>query len=236
MPAYIAARLDDAMRELGRTPDISAESAPIDLDSVRSLRLRRRRWLTGFAAAAAAVVAVIGGASLAANLFHDNTTASTASLGNADAPGDSKAATGGQVPPAASQPGLTVLASGTDYTTGTLGQLSVPQFAAGQAGGASSALTPQDSAKENANQVPQQVRDLAPAPLARLLDPAALSACLDAIRAATPGAVAAVDYARFAGEPALVVLVRQAGYSTVVAVGPDCGRAGVDRKGSASTP
>ena len=234
MPADIAARLDDAMRDLGRTPDVSTESAPIDLASARARRLRRRRWLTGVATAAAAVVAVIGGVSVAANLIRsDNATTSSTALGNADAPGSGKAASGEQVPPAASQPGLTVLASGTDYTTGTLGQLSVPQFAAGEADGA---LTPQDSAKANANHVPQQVRDLAPRPLARLLDPAALSACLDAIRAVTPGVVAAVDYARFAGEPALVVLVRQGGNSTVIAVGPDCGRTGVDKKGSASMP
>jgi hypothetical protein len=47
-----------------------------------------------------------------------------------------------------------------------------------------------------------------------------------------PGVVTSVDYAQFAGQPALVVLVQQTGGRTAVAVGPDCGSTGPDQKAS----
>jgi hypothetical protein len=51
--------------------------------------------------------------------------------------------------------------------------------------------------------------------------------CLNAVRAAHPGTVVAADFARYEGNPAVILLIEQ-GTSTVVAVGPDCGIAGAD--------
>jgi hypothetical protein len=39
-----------------------------------------------------------------------------------------------------------------------------------------------------------------------------------------------LDYARFEGQPALMIVVRQAASSTIIAVGPDCGVLGADEK------
>ncbi|MGH3750309.1 MAG: hypothetical protein ACRDT8_23255, partial [Micromonosporaceae bacterium] len=82
-----------------------------------------------------------------------------------------------------------------------------------------------------------------PVELDRLTAPAALSECLNAVRAAALGrpanpggsasrdGVSLVDYARFEGSPALIVLfsdgVPDRG-QTVVVAGPDCGASGAD--------
>jgi hypothetical protein len=39
-----------------------------------------------------------------------------------------------------------------------------------------------------------------------------------------------LDYARFEGQPALVIVVRQVLTSKIIVVGPDCGISGVDEK------
>jgi hypothetical protein len=44
--------------------------------------------------------------------------------------------------------------------------------------------------------------------------------------------VAVVDFARFEGDPALIMVVRNGAVSTVVAVGPDCGNGGADELAS----
>jgi hypothetical protein len=72
-----------------------------------------------------------------------------------------------------------------------------------------------------------------PLALARLTSPAALEACLEAVRAlvgATSPAPRSADFARFGGVPALVIVLtaEPAGRPQVLAVGPDCGAGGVD--------
>jgi hypothetical protein len=66
-----------------------------------------------------------------------------------------------------------------------------------------------------------------PNPLQRLTDPAAQAACLNAITAEYGGRVSVVDFARFEGSPALVVVIDgariAAGKRLVVVVGPTCG-------------
>jgi hypothetical protein len=61
-----------------------------------------------------------------------------------------------------------------------------------------------------------------PAGLSRLTDPAQLRACLDDIVAGQGGRVSQVDYARYQGNPALIVSL-VGGRVSVVAAGPDCG-------------
>jgi hypothetical protein len=262
MPADIAARLDSALRDVARTshpvtdvptPRVSsvagvgsitssaagsspagsspAASSPV-ASSLAAARAKRRRLVMGIAAAAAAAVAIVGGLAATTNLF-DRAQQTTAGAGSALDSGGSPSRAEAAAPSAAGAPNEPVfLASGNDYLMTTLGQLSAPHPAFSTSGGVSA----QDSAKQAIGPVPQPVREGAPAPLARLLDRAALSACLDAIRAINPGSVVAVDYARFAGSPALVVLVEQGNTSTVVAVGPDCGRSGADQKAAARVP
>jgi hypothetical protein len=262
MPADVAARIDDALRDLARTPDLDSVPSVAGLDSVvivpssvsslAAARARRRRLISTISAAAAAVVAVVGGVSVAANRFGAaDKAASTSALDNAgpaQAPSPREAGSATDAP-AMSLPGsATFLASGTNYSMETLGSAMAPLAAAAEpaegAGRSTNIATPQYAgniatpqyADKQLGPVPPAVRDGAPVALTRLLDPAALSACLDAIRTFTPGWVATIDYARFAGEPALVVLVRSGVTSTAVAVGPDCGRSGADQKGSASGP
>ena len=58
--------------------------------------------------------------------------------------------------------------------------------------------------------------------LARLAATAALEACLTAVGSVISGTPSVVDFARYQGAPALIILVRQPSASTVVVVGPDC--------------
>lgn len=89
------------------------------------------------------------------------------------------------------------------------------------AGEGSGAATDQ-SKSAKPNPVPEELR--------RLQDPQARAACLNAVVGEYGGQVALVDYARFEGRPALVVIVDGtrlgAGKRLVVAVGPDCGIGG----------
>jgi hypothetical protein len=66
-------------------------------------------------------------------------------------------------------------------------------------------------------------RPRAPGALSRLADPAGLASCLAALGQPSP---LATDYARFGGEPALILLIpAQSGEVTIVVVGPSCGAA-----------
>lgn len=62
--------------------------------------------------------------------------------------------------------------------------------------------------------------------LSRLEDPAALVGCLTAVTGAHPGTVTLVQYARFEGSPALIVVLTTANGTRTVVAGPDCGLPG----------
>jgi hypothetical protein len=99
--------------------------------------------------------------------------------------------------------------TGTDYTRDTL-PTGVGAAAAGQEAGKADTFDSE--------------------PLSRLENPAALSDCVTAILALHPGAAREIDFARFQGSPALIVLVETgttSGTRTVV-VGPECGVGGAD--------
>jgi hypothetical protein len=57
-----------------------------------------------------------------------------------------------------------------------------------------------------------------------LMDSQSLTACLDAVTRTHPGTVQVIDYARYQGEPALIVLIRDnpGPGGVVVVVGPEC--------------
>ncbi len=230
MPAAVAARLD---RALLTARGATASRRPVVHSARRKETAGRRAWgrWAGVAAAAASVVAVVGGITVASQLAGRETPNAAAPQINSES-GDRGAA---DVPPPSAptsavsgQPSFVI--SGIDYQAATLSQLALA--APVPAHGA--APTSDDASK--VAEVPQLVREAAPAGLSRLTVLTELSACLAAIRVGHPGTVAVVDYARFGGQPALVVLVRQGATSTIVAVGPDCGLAGADEQASARIP
>jgi hypothetical protein len=109
--------------------------------------------------------------------------------------------------PMADRPSALIRHTGTDYTRATL-PTAANAAAAGVEGG--------------------QAQDFNAEALSRLEIPTQLSLCLAAIAALQPGDVRDVDFARFEGSPALiVVLTTDRGGRTVVA-GPECGVAGAD--------
>ena len=249
MPADVVARLDDFLRAIGATAGAKSRDetpAVVSLDAARgrgtaqrrgtaqgrrtaraggTARGRRRGSWAGLAAAAAAVVAVIGGITIANQLAAQDGTTTAGPGFNREETSDQAAAPGAPTAPTAAFAGTpSFVVSGSDYRPETLPQLARMPFFAG--------APPSDTGQKeaSADEVPQMIRKAAPGALSRLTDPVALRTCLDGIGAAHPGSVTLVDYARFRGEPALVVLVRQGTASTVVAVGPACGLAGTDEK------
>lgn len=200
LPVDVAAQLDAALVREGQP---AATGTPV------KARRRWRRLLISTAAAAAAVVAVFGGIVVLSNSGGPvrNSTANSGGGAAAAAPSMAEGL-------AAASPG-TVLHSGTDYT---------PQSLTG-------ALSP-DRAKDAAGQAPVPAapgvqnapgRDGA---LARLDDPRALQGCLAAIVARHGGTPSVVDYARFQGQPALIVILATGDRHRIVVAGPTCGMNG----------
>jgi hypothetical protein len=163
---------------------------------------------------------------------HRATTLSAPGAGastNANAGAD---AAGKAVPQPGPQP--QVFVTGTDYNAATLtaaAGLGSQRFAASNAPGVNAAGAPELS-------VPAASDGAVPDQLRRLTEPVARSACLGAIERTGRGTVTAIDYARFQGSPALVVLLSRTDTTPaqrqVVVVGPRCGESGtIDEKYSA---
>lgn len=223
MPADVASRLDDALRGL---PPLTPMPGVASLSAARA---RRRKFAVNVASIAAAIVVIAGGIAAASTWLSGDFATSTTS-GSADsAAGAPSLGEAAGVPPAYAA-GPVFMVSGMNYTNATLGQLTAPRAVSGIPD-----TGPQSVTKDGLG-VPQAVRNDAPATLTRLLDPGALAACLGAIRTLDPGTVRTVDYARFEGEPALIVAVQLGSESTVIAVGPDCGQSGPDLKSLTRVP
>lgn len=225
MPADVAARIDAALASA--PPGLSvirSEQAMERTDASMDRRRRARRW-TAVAAVAAAVVALgFGVVSVLPTLArHDNKTAAPqAGLGANRQEGSAQDSAAG-APPAAASGGLPrVVSSGTNYRPDTLWALS-------SRGGVPAA--PGESDKSLNRTDAGTAGTVAPVPpeLRRLQDQDALKACLGAITAEYGGSVTLVDYARFEGRPALLVLLAGANRRTglwAVVVGPNCGQGG----------
>ena len=231
IPADVAARIASALAAVSTEPvsdaePVSAEpvSAGLKGATVVSLderRVRRtRRWA---AAAAAAVVLGIGGgvwASVAGT--HSYSGSSTMALpGAARQPETTSGGAGGVAYPPMTE-------SGANYTLATLLSLAnVADAASGPKAATTNALTGSGG-------------DLAAGTLRRLADPVALERCLSLIELAHGGSSSRIDFARFNGQPALIVVLRTSANgagrvgTTVVAVGADCGLQGTDELGSVS--
>lgn len=200
LPADVAARIDAAISDERERAD-SAARAPIQLEAARRRR-QSRLSLVGLSAAAAVVVAVIFGlTALGLNLGGSSKSASTAEApAGTAAPGDLSALAG-----------VTITHSGANYSQRSLSAVQAqPMDTFGSPPEISGSPTTR-GARPNA----------APDPLQRLTQPADLAVCLDAVRAVHPGAVTAVDYARYLGQPALIITL--ASPRLRVAVGAECG-------------
>lgn len=177
---------------------LAGETGPADRGTAKVIDISRRRRWTRLAAGTTAAAAAV------AAIF-----AGVVALSNS---GGYNAATSNGAPqpksPALALGQPSVLHSGKDYTPRTLG-----------GGGASTSTDSQTAPRPDA-------QNAAGDNLSRLNDQAALGQCLAAIVAVHGGTPSVVDYARFDGEPALVVtLVGTAGHRIVV-VGPQCGIGG----------
>ena len=231
MPADVAARIEHALGRaagdargagpgqrptaIGPGPAAGTGSNVIDLG-------RARRWRRAALAttAVAAAVAVCAGGLVALNgLRSVNNSATSSAGGAANAPQVTQDT--GTVP--------TILVSGTDYThvqlaTPPAEASRVPDALSGQPGKAApSGAAAAPGGGSNADAVPPTTA--VPAELARLTDPTQLRACLDAIVAVDRGQPTSVDYARYKGQPALIVTLA-VGPVTAVAVRPSCGLPG----------
>ncbi len=170
----------------------------VELDA----RRRRRRFAVATSAVAAAVVLVVGGSTVLSALGGGAGTSSLNS-GGAGTAGDTRPQAA--APQAAS--GLPpVLRSGTNYTPANLGSA-----------GAQKAAAPGPAAAG------AQGRSEVDSGASRLDDPAALAACLSAVVARYGGQPTLVDYARYQGQPAVIVVLATGSTRRVVAAGTSCG-------------
>lgn len=221
MPDDVIARLDAALQDRPQLTVVpGGEAAP------RSPTVRRRlRWAAPIAAAAG----VLAFAGIGVDYLVDGSgdAASTSAGGSADRGSPMIAAEAGGL-----VTGMTddlVRASGEDYNRATLaaplpaaGAMSVPD----QAGDVSKRTSVAPAA-------PEAGKGVAPDPgfpaLQRLRDRDALLVCLEAIATEQgngPVTVHSVDYARYQGEPALIVQFAAGGVTWAWASGPDCGTPG----------
>lgn len=240
MPADVMARLDAAFTAeppLSQPSSSEADAATSEDDTAPARphlsvlpggltapapSPRRRPWRPVAAVAAGLVVVGLGVSALAPRLgqTQDTSGLTSSSAGGAAA----------KVPPSAGQVGSPGLrASGLDYDATTLAALGSAPLVAKDAGPARSEAGPNamGAAPSAAAGSPANI----PAPLHRLAEADARTACLQAILALYGGTTTLVDYARFQGSPALVVLLDGArgvtGQKWVVVVGPECGSGGV---------
>jgi hypothetical protein len=221
MPTDVEHRLDAALQAAVVAP--RSDAPVLDLARAREARRhRRQRWAIGLATAAAVVICGGFGVNV---VLGDNKSDRDVATSSADG---GKEAAAPQLAPSAASGGTrasarsdaALVASGQDYGPGTVGQLAHGSPPAAMMAGEGSTDEQSKSSKPSA----------APEELRRLQDPVARAACLNAVVGEYGGQVALVDYARFEGRPALVVVVDGtrlgAGKRLVIAVGPDCGIGG----------
>jgi hypothetical protein len=214
MPDDVLDRIDAALAQAATTQGPAHRPVHDELAARRARRQRRQRWAIGLATAAAVVTCAVGGVAVVVNQSSRSETAGSSAARDNPAAGSAVPST--VTGPNLSQPNgpAALVASGRDYTPDTLGQLSPPPGA--------------KSGQESSDQLRGNQADSGVAgPLARLTDRTALAACLNAIIAEYGGQVTVVDFARYEGSPALIVVVQgarvAAGRRLVVVVGPTCG-------------
>lgn len=216
IPSDVAARLDGALAaERSRVEtETLADAAPV-------VPLRRRRPGRMVGGAVAAGVAVLAAGAIGLQVFSSNQSGGNETSAASDAGTASRElseSTRGVPPKAApgAQPDAAAggVASGTDYRRETLAT-QINSLVAAKA-----RLAPNSA---------DQAAAVPPA-LSRLAQPAALRECLTALGAT--GQPRTVDYARYDGAPAVVIVLPTASTETVdvAVVGPACGVSGSDTR------
>ena len=223
IPDELLARLDAALADAAAASLTDARVLPFPAapderaqQRQRSQR-RRRRWAVGLATAAAVLACGSVGVVVVQQGRQTNENASTSAGSAPDR--DQRGTPPSQSQFSGSAPGpAAVVTSGRDYSPDTLGlaaQNVPPGAEQGDAGSTAKNTIPNPNAADVGG------------PLRRLADPPTLATCLNAIVREYGGQVVVVDYARFQGAPALIVVVtgtRTApGKRLVIVVGPTCG-------------
>jgi anti-sigma factor RsiW len=198
MPVDIASRIDAALR--------GARPVVVSLDAAR--QRSRRRFATSIAAGVAAAAVAVAGVGYV--LHTDIGGSSNTSAAMPDNAGRGAVEDKGVPAAGEGSSGPEITASGQNYTADTLGDIA----------GRTAALASSAATKD--------LTGMSSQPLPQFATPANLNACLAAVRATHPGIVKRVDFARFNGAPALVLLIEAGTDRVAVAVGPDCGTAGPD--------
>ncbi len=214
MPAAVAAQLDTALAAED-PPGAAPASAPGGSrgGAVVPLRARRRRaWQAGGAVAAG--IALLAAGALGWQVLV-GTASRDAGTETAAAPASSQAG------PEAFAQDNAAKATGGDYTRAGLPD-QVRRLVARP--------TLREGLGRTDVRPAPAAPDANPANLDRLRDPAALAACVRALRLAA--APLATDYGRYEGSPALVIVVGgdDPGTVTAVVVGPACGLTGPDER------
>ena len=183
-------------------------------------RRRRMRWAVPVAVAAALLAFagfwtdyLTGGTSTTS---HGASTAAGRAEGTPLAATDGAPGAQAGPPAAALPPADRIQSSGTDYQPGSLASRAM-------------SATKEPATTKQIAPTPGLGTDSAAGSLARLRPAAGLLACLQAIaggNGAGPITVQLVDYARYAGSPAIVVRFTAANGTWVWASGPDCGAPG----------
>lgn len=209
MPADLVDRFDDllaspAMAPLRARPvvDPLAERKPTRSAPTRARRWRR--WAAPVAIMAAAFTFfAIGNLPSLTSKYNGPASAPEAAL-------DSNK----QVTAAGGEP-IPTITSGRQHNRSSLG-------------GARTTSDTSPSANSKAES-PGQMLNIEGIPeLQRLMNPAALQACLDAVALILPGKVTLVDYAYFEGKPALVISITTPSGGWMYVAGANCGINGSD--------
>jgi hypothetical protein len=223
MPSDVAERLTHSLRSQPPASNVAslaeARNRPAGRRRGRAARIATNGWVR----AAAVLIVVFVGIGFATQLHTGSTKSSSTATSDRAAPQLS-------LPNMPSRPGLTVTASGIDYSA-------LPSATPAN-GAPAPALTPGHAPGLNGPTASSS--EFEPAPgvvdpaLDRLLDPAALGNCLTAVERSTGGVTSEVDFATYQGRPAVIVTL--ASIDTVVASGPGCGLAGSGADEIATTP
>jgi len=226
MPAEVAARLEAALIEPPDDAPAPARHLSVvpgtgfDRQKAQRPRSWRRTLRWGSPVAAAAAVLGVAGIGLSYLAGHGASSSDTAAS-SADS-----GLTAQRAPEAASAPGTAKISnSGIDYG---------PETIAGERPEPFQADASKSAPRSTGKAVPSSAGGVAEQgladPLARLRPPDALQSCLDAIAAENGGGyitVQTIDYARYSGNPALIVHFTAGNGAWAWASGPDCGMPGV---------
>ncbi len=219
MPTDILSQLTAALRAADPTTGAPAgDPSPVRslaAHAARRTRWRRARWVMG--AAAAVVLLALAGLATAGGLFRSSQSGNDrASSGQNQARAATSTPPGRMTPKQApvmppARGSTPVTASGTDYTRTTLS-------------------TVEHQTLGGAPNLDPAARQQVPPALQRLTVPQELDRCLSSVTSSYPGSAKLVDYARFQGDPALIVVLRSTPSAPVryVVSGPDCGSSGPD--------